>query len=73
MCAPQIDVYAIWTKWEMSGTCPDGHRHAMGGVIIFNVLEKRASWSGFYIEAVDPGVGGVDAAASQTVDAEPGA
>ena len=68
-----VDGDAIWSEWEMSGTCPDGHRHPMRGVIIFGILEKRASWSGFYLEPVDPGDGGVDAATSQIVDAEPGA
>lgn len=67
-----VDGDAIWSEWEMSGT-RDGLRHLMRGVIIFSVPEERASRARFYLEPVDPGGGGVDAAVSQIVDPEPGA
>ena len=43
----------------------------MRGVIIFGVADGRASWARFYLEPVDPGEGGVDAAIGNIV--EPGA
>jgi len=41
--------------------------------MIFGVPEELASWARFYLEPVDPGDGGVDAAVGQIVDAEEGA
>ncbi|MEA2901512.1 MAG: hypothetical protein QOH36_1399 [Actinomycetota bacterium] len=61
---------AIWSEWEMRGTRPDGLPHLMRGVIIFGVADGRASWARFYLEPVDPGEDGVDAAIGRIV--EPG-
>jgi hypothetical protein len=58
----------IWSEWEMSGTRRDKQQHLMGGVIIFGVTGERASWARFYVEPVELGDGGIDAAIGQIVD-----
>jgi ketosteroid isomerase-like protein len=64
------DGQVVWSEWEMRGTRPDGQPHLMRGVIIFGVPEERVAWARFYLEPVDPGEGGVDAAISRVVDVE---
>jgi ketosteroid isomerase-like protein len=61
---------AAWSEWEMTGTRPDGSPHLMRGVIIFGLRDGRAAWARFYLEPVDAGDGGVDAAISRIVDPE---
>ena len=63
-----VDGDAVWSEWEMRGTRPDGQPHLMRGVIVFGVTDHRAAWARFYLEPVDPGDGGVDAAISTIVD-----
>lgn len=59
----------IWSEWEMRGTRPDGSAHLMRGVIIFGVSAGRASWARFYLESVDPGTEGANAAVQRIVGA----
>ena len=40
----------------------------MRGVIVFGVADRRAAWARFYLEPVDTGEGGVDAAISTIVE-----
>jgi len=61
------DGATIWSEWEMRGTRPDGHPHLLRGVIIFDVRDGQASAARFYLEPVDPGEGGVDAAIAEIV------
>jgi ketosteroid isomerase-like protein len=65
-----VDGDAIWSEWEMRGTRPDGQPHLMRGVIIFGVQDERAAWARFYLEPVDTGEGGVDAAIGCIVQPE---
>jgi ketosteroid isomerase-like protein len=65
-----VDGDVVWSEWEMAGTRRDGQPHLMRGVIIFGVTGQRAAWARFYLEPVDPGGAGVDAAISKIVDAE---
>jgi ketosteroid isomerase-like protein len=58
----------VWSEWEMRGTRPDGTPHLMRGVIVFGVTDGRASWARFYLEPVDTGEGGVNAAIGEIVD-----
>jgi ketosteroid isomerase-like protein len=57
----------IWSEWEMRGTRRDGHPHMMRGVIIFGVADDRATWARFYLEPVDEGADGADAAVQRIV------
>jgi len=61
---------AVWTEWEMRGTRPDGVPHLMRGVIIFGLEGDRISWNRFYLEPVDAGEGGADAAVGRIVSPE---
>jgi len=66
-----VDGDVVWSEWEMRGTRPDGSPHVMRGVIIFGVSDGLAEWSRFYLEPVDAGEGGVNAAVGAIVqDAE---
>ena len=57
----------VWSEWEMTGTRPDGSPHLMRGVNIFGVKDTRAAWARFYLEPVDAGEGGVNAAIGAVV------
>lgn len=60
--ATAADGDVVWSEWEMRGTRADGAAHLMRGVIVFGVVEAQASWARFYLEPVDAGDGGIDAA-----------
>lgn len=57
-----VDHESVWSEWEMRGTGPDGQPQMMRGVIIFGIRDGKADWARFYLEPVDGGEGGVDAA-----------
>lgn len=57
-----VDGSTVWIEWEMRGTRVDGSRHLMRGVTIFGVEEKKFAWVRFYLEPVEEGGAGVDAA-----------
>ena len=57
-----VDGDTVWSEWEHRGTLPDGRPHLMRGVVIFGVADGRATWARFYLEPVQEGGGGVDAA-----------
>jgi len=61
----------IWSEWEQRGTRRDGTPHLMRGVIIFGVEDEAIAWARFYLEPVDAGDGGVDAAVGKIVDGRP--
>lgn len=52
----------VWTEWEMRGTRVDGAPHLMRGVSIFKVREGVFSSVRFYLEPVEQGGIGIDAA-----------
>lgn len=60
----------VWSEWEMRGTRRNGAAHLMRGVIVFGIDEDRATSARFYLEPVDLGDGGIDAAVGQVVGAE---
>jgi len=66
------DGEAVWSEWEMKGTRPDGQASALRGVIIFGIRDERAAWARFYLEPVDAGEGGVDAAVGGVVGSNEG-
>ncbi len=61
---------AVWSEWEMGGTRPDGVPQMLRGVVIFGVAGSKFGWARFYLEPVDAGEGGVDAAVGKIVEAE---
>ncbi|WP_086666729.1 nuclear transport factor 2 family protein [Lentzea kentuckyensis] len=61
----------VWSEWEHRGTRPDGSPHLMRGVVIFGVEDDRAAWGRFYLEPVEHGGPGVDAALARHVGGAP--
>jgi ketosteroid isomerase-like protein len=63
-----VQDHIAWSEWEMRGTRLDGTSHLMRGVIIFGIDAGRFRWARFYLEPVDAGDGGVDAAVGRVVE-----
>ncbi len=57
-----VDGQRVWTEWEMRGTRPNGTPHLMRGVAIFGVEGDRFTSVRFYLEPVELGGVGIDAA-----------
>jgi ketosteroid isomerase-like protein len=57
----------VWSEWEMSGSRRDGTAHQMAGVVLFGVSDGLFSWARFYLEPVQAGGPGPDAAVRQHV------
>jgi ketosteroid isomerase-like protein len=54
-----------WSEWRWQGTQPDGSRLDMAGVIVFGVRDGRIAWARLYVEPVEQGGAGIDAAVRQ--------
>jgi len=65
-----IDGTTVWSEWELAGIRPGGAPQLLRGVIIFGTSETELTWARFYLEPVDAGTGGVDAAVGQVVGDE---
>jgi ketosteroid isomerase-like protein len=61
----------VWTEWQMNGNRVDGMPHLMRGVIIFTVTDDRISAARFYLEPVETGGPGVDAAVASQLAGQP--
>jgi len=57
-----VDGDIVWSEWEMSGRRRDGVPQVVRGVIIFGAASARFAWARFYLEPVDAGEDGVNAA-----------
>jgi ketosteroid isomerase-like protein len=57
----------VWSEWEMSGTRRDGTPHLMRGVIVFSLLDGRASAARFFLEPVDDDSRPIDEAVARQV------
>ena len=62
-----VDGSTTWTEWEHRGTRADGSAHLMRGVVIFGIEGAGIAWARFYLEPVQDGGGGVDAAVRRQV------
>jgi hypothetical protein len=51
-----------WGEWRISGTRRDGSRMEMRGVIINGIREERIAWARLYLELLEEGGAGIDAA-----------
>lgn len=65
-----VDGDLVWSEWELAGHHLDGRRQVLRGVIIFGARAGRLTWARFYLEPVDTGEGGVDAAVGRVVEPE---
>ena len=62
----------VWTEWTMDGTRRDGAEHHLCGVVIFTVVDGRATAARFYLEPLDTGDGDVNAAVNALVQPRQG-
>jgi ketosteroid isomerase-like protein len=51
-----------WSEWRWQGTQPDGSALDMAGVIVCGVRDGRLRWARLYVEPVERGGAGIDAA-----------
>jgi hypothetical protein len=54
-----------WGEWRIFGTRRDGSPMEMRGVIINGIREDRIAWARLYLELVEEGGAGIDAAVSR--------
>jgi ketosteroid isomerase-like protein len=51
-----------WSEWRWRGTQSDGTQLDMAGVIVAGVRDGRLRWARLYVEPVEQGGAGIDAA-----------
>jgi hypothetical protein len=61
---------AIWAELELAGTRADGVAQVLRGVIIFGGSGDVFDWARFYMEPVDSGADGVNAAVGRVVESD---
>ncbi len=54
-----------WSEWHWRGTQSDGTPLDMAGVIVAGVRDGRLRWARLYVEPVEQGGAGIDAAVRQ--------
>jgi uncharacterized protein (TIGR02246 family) len=57
-----VDGDTLWSEWRWQGTHEDGSRLEMAGVIVCGVRAGRIAWARLYVEPVEQGGEGLDAA-----------
>jgi ketosteroid isomerase-like protein len=51
-----------WSEWRWQGTHDDGSRLDMAGVIVFGIRDGRVAWARLYVEPIEQGGAGIEAA-----------
>ena len=51
-----------WSEWRWQGTHGDGTKLDMAGVIVFGISDGRVAWARLYVEPVEQGGAGIEAA-----------
>jgi ketosteroid isomerase-like protein len=62
LVASAVEADTVWSEWRWSGTHEDGSRLEMAGVIVFGARDGRIAWARLYVEPVEAGGEGIDAA-----------
>ena len=58
-----VEGNTVWSEWRWQGTThEDGSRLEMAGVVVFGVRGGRIAWARLYVEPVEQGGEGIDAA-----------
>lgn len=65
-----VDGDVVWAEWEWTGRRVDGARFAMRGVTVQGVERDRIVWVRLYMEPVEEGGAGSDAAVRQATGRE---
>jgi ketosteroid isomerase-like protein len=62
LVATAVEDDTLWSEWRWQGTHEDGSRLDMAGVVVFGVQGGRIAWARLYVEPVESGGEGIDAA-----------
>jgi ketosteroid isomerase-like protein len=62
LVAIAVEAETLWSEWHWRGTHEDGSPLDMAGVIVGGVQDGRLAWARLYIEPVESGGEGIDAA-----------
>ena len=62
LVATAVEADTLWSEWRWRGTHEDGSRLDMAGVIVFGVEGGRLAWARLYVEPVESGGEGINAA-----------
>ncbi|HVL22439.1 MAG TPA: nuclear transport factor 2 family protein [Thermomicrobiales bacterium] len=65
-----VDGETVWTEWDWSGTLPEGAPYHMRGVTVMGIRDDRVAWARLYMEPVETGGAGIDAAVRQLTGRE---
>ncbi len=60
-----VDGDTVWAEWELGGRRRDGGAHLMRGVTVLGVRDGLIAWSRFYLDPVETGGAGIDAATAE--------
>ena len=62
LLATAVEADTLWSEWRWHGTHEDGSRLCMAGVIVCGIEAGRLAWARLYVEQVESGGEGIDAA-----------
>jgi ketosteroid isomerase-like protein len=62
LVATAVAADTLWSEWRWRGTHEDGSRLDMAGVIVGGVSDGMLTWARLYMEPVESGGQGIDAA-----------
>ena len=62
LVATAVAADTLWSEWRWHGTHEDGSHLEMAGVIISGIEAGRLAWARLYVEPVESGGEGIDAA-----------
>ena len=62
LLATAVEADTLWSEWRWHGTHEDGSRLRMAGVIVCGIEAGRLAWARLYVEPVESGGEGIDAA-----------
>ena len=62
LVATAVEADTLWSEWRWHGTHEDGSRLHMAGVIVGGIEAGRLAWARLYVEPVESGGEGIDAA-----------
>jgi hypothetical protein len=65
-----VDGETVWSEWRWRGMQTSGDALDMAGVIVFGVRADRIAWARLYVEPVERGGAGIDAAVRDMSGAE---
>ena len=62
LLATAVEGDTLWSEWRWRGTHQDGSRLDMAGVIVCGLQGGQLAWARLYVEPVESGGAGIDAA-----------